>query len=701
MSIFNREMISGQIDRLFREGSLTALSDAELLERFVCNRDEAAFEALVSLHGPMVLGVCRRMLRDPREVEDAFQATFLVLVRKGPAIRDRELLSNWLYGVAYRVALRSRSIALRRQKREVTLGELEVPMSADPTSTDEIPPALDQELNRLPAKYRSPLVLCYLKGLTHNEAAQELRCPVGTVRSRLARGRNLLKRRLTARGYAPSAAVLASALPTPPIPASLMKETIEAASHYIAARSAVSGAAATAVESLAEGVIKTMAGSRSRTIIVGLILLTLTAGAVIGVARVTLFGSRVARNAAPPAISRPLPEPEKIAVSQPRKIKPGDWLQIEVVEALPGRPISGVRVVRPDGTITLGFYGDLQVAGLDRYEVKTKVVNHLRKYLRDEVLGLFNFDAETGNLVFVKDAQGREVLKRTKPVDSDRVFVDETADQYSWPDTPDDRLGKLEEKLDKLAAKLDSLLEGKASAKTTAVESAAPSAPSPLRVDGEVTKGADIVKAPGSNEASSFPLDLDVGMDPFQAYFQIREFSRIMEQAKLLATQRRAVADAQKLESERKATHEEVAKTRTAFETTKATIPELVRKARERVKQVRSSMAEAQAAEAESRDKDRKAEAQLTAAQSRLEDAKKLRQEGKISEEEYLDAEGDYHVLSNPEASLQPPVTRADDWKVMLQRAEWNLQRAEELESTYVKGAPAAEAKPKPTHPNP
>ena len=120
-----RGIVLRQIDRLFREGTLGGLGDGQLLERYLTRRDETAFEALVDLHGPMVLGLCRRMLRDPRDIEDAFQATFLVLVRKAPAIRDRSLLSSWLYGVAFRVARRARNQTLRRRGRETTVADLD------------------------------------------------------------------------------------------------------------------------------------------------------------------------------------------------------------------------------------------------------------------------------------------------------------------------------------------------------------------------------------------------------------------------------------------------------------------------------------------------------------------------------------------------------------------------------------------------
>ena len=111
----NRGTVFQQIDRLYRDGTLAGLGDGQLLERYLTHGDEAAFETLIDVHGPMVLGLCRRVLRDPRDIEDAFQATFLILVRKAPTIRDRGLLSNWLYGVAYRVARRVRAQTLRRR----------------------------------------------------------------------------------------------------------------------------------------------------------------------------------------------------------------------------------------------------------------------------------------------------------------------------------------------------------------------------------------------------------------------------------------------------------------------------------------------------------------------------------------------------------------------------------------------------------
>jgi RNA polymerase sigma factor (sigma-70 family) len=207
--------------------------DRELLARFATGREEAAFRALVERHGPMVLGVCRRVLRDPQDAEDAFQATFLVLVRKAGSLDRRGSLGGWLYTVAYRLALRARADAFRRRLRERPLED--VPSAKAPSHSlwGELRPILDEELNRLPDKYRTPIVLCYLEGKTNEQVARQLGCPSGTVSSRLARARELLRGRLARRGLALSSGLFVAALTdravSAPVSAGVVHATCQAA----------------------------------------------------------------------------------------------------------------------------------------------------------------------------------------------------------------------------------------------------------------------------------------------------------------------------------------------------------------------------------------------------------------------------------------------------------------------------------------
>src|SRR5262245_11967987 len=187
--------LGGVVRQLHRLAAAPAseVSDGHLLERFCRAGEAAAFEALVRRHGPLVLGVCRRVLRDGHAAEDAFQATFLILLRRARALDGRRSLSNWLYTVAYHVALRARADAARRRRTE---GAARPPVLADTQDEflwRELQPVLDEELGRLPEHYRAPVVLCYLEGRTNEEASGLLGWPVGTVKSRLARARDLLR----------------------------------------------------------------------------------------------------------------------------------------------------------------------------------------------------------------------------------------------------------------------------------------------------------------------------------------------------------------------------------------------------------------------------------------------------------------------------------------------------------------------------
>jgi RNA polymerase sigma factor (sigma-70 family) len=205
----------GGLGTLFSVGVIGGLSDRQLLERFVSRRGEAgelAFAALVERHGPMVLRVCRRLLHDSNDVEDAFQGTFLVLARKsGGSLWVRDSIGPWLHNVACRIAARVRSDSARRRRHERQAAALAT-TTVHERGWDDLGCLLHQEVERLPERFRSPIVLCYLEGLTHEEAAQQLGWPVGTVRSRLSRGRDKLRDRLERRGAVPSAGLLAARL---------------------------------------------------------------------------------------------------------------------------------------------------------------------------------------------------------------------------------------------------------------------------------------------------------------------------------------------------------------------------------------------------------------------------------------------------------------------------------------------------------
>ena len=247
--------------RAAARGSANETADADLLARFVSRRDEAAFEALVRRHGPMVLGVCRQLLYDLHEAEDAFQATFLVLVHKAAGLREPALLGNWLYGVAYRIAARARARAVRRRARERQGVEMIPVPASDETGARDLRPVLHEELNRLPAKYRAPLVLCYFQGKTNEEAARQLRWPLGTVKGNLARARELLRVRLSRRGLALSAGGVAAALSQTAapaaVPAALVGSTVRAAVS-VAAGQAAAGLISGQVTAMTRGVLQTM-----------------------------------------------------------------------------------------------------------------------------------------------------------------------------------------------------------------------------------------------------------------------------------------------------------------------------------------------------------------------------------------------------------------------------------------------------------
>jgi RNA polymerase sigma factor (sigma-70 family) len=249
--------------------AVTKLADAELLQGFRAKRDEDAFQALVQRHGAMVLSVCRRVLHDAHEAEDAFQATFLVLSRTAGRVRSPGSVASWLYGVAYRVATRMKASASRRHFHEMRAGAKEPQDPWANLSLREVQTILDEELFRLPDKYRAPLVLCCLQDKTRDEAAQQLGWPLARVKSCLEQGRALLRRRLSRRGVDLSLTLAvtfcAGGAAQAGIPASLMRSTVEAALAFAAGHDPVTTAVSAEVAALTEGVLKSMLGTKLKT----------------------------------------------------------------------------------------------------------------------------------------------------------------------------------------------------------------------------------------------------------------------------------------------------------------------------------------------------------------------------------------------------------------------------------------------------
>jgi RNA polymerase sigma factor (sigma-70 family) len=255
-------MTAGRIEPLLRYLSQaapavrTAFGDGPLLARFAQSRDEAAFAILVRRHGPMVLGVCRRILQDAHAAEDAFQATFLLLARKAASLTRPERLGSWLHGVARRTATRARVETARRRARESRVSRAEAVPADEDIVWRDLRPVLDEEVERLPPRYRLPFVLCYLQGRTNAEAASVVGCSRGTVATLLARARERLRRRLSRRGLGLPAGLLAAALAgqleAAPVPAVLALTTARAAALF------VGGNVSTHAAALAKGVATTM-----------------------------------------------------------------------------------------------------------------------------------------------------------------------------------------------------------------------------------------------------------------------------------------------------------------------------------------------------------------------------------------------------------------------------------------------------------
>jgi RNA polymerase sigma factor (sigma-70 family) len=287
-----------------------ALTDGQLLECFLSHHDEGAFTALVHRHGPMVMGVCRRVLHNVHDAEDAFQATFLVLARKAAGVAPRDAVGAWLYGVACRTAKKAQAMTAKRRLKEQQFREARLAAKPPEDAWEELQPLLDEELSRLPAKYRSAIVLCELEGKTKKEAAAQLCCPEGTLSSWLTRGRRMLAQHLARRGVALSAgsvaAVLAHGAASASVRAGLAVTTGKAAALFAAGRAAA-GTVSARVTALTEGVLKAMLLSKLRVVMAVLLAVALAGATAAGLLTQTQAAdpARAQRPTAPKA------DPEK------------------------------------------------------------------------------------------------------------------------------------------------------------------------------------------------------------------------------------------------------------------------------------------------------------------------------------------------------------------------------------------------------
>ncbi len=294
----------GYLRRRMTTGPAGEQSDADLLDRFARQRDEAAFADLMRRHGPMVLGVCRRVLHDEHDADDAFQAAFLVLARKAGAVGRPERLAGWLYGVALRVARKARAVAARRRGREQPVADMPDARPEPAADADELRQALDGELERLPEKFRLPILLCCVQGRSREEAARQLGWSPGAVKGMLERGRELLRGRLVRRGLGVSATALSALLSgsglSAAVPAALGESTLKAALLFAAGQTtAAAGQAA-----LAEGVLHAMTMSKLKVTLA----VVLALGALGTAAGILAFGGGAT-----------VPPPPKKAKAAPRE----------------------------------------------------------------------------------------------------------------------------------------------------------------------------------------------------------------------------------------------------------------------------------------------------------------------------------------------------------------------------------------------
>ena len=377
-------MTTGRMSRVLGELRRTALlydhgslTDGELLDLFVTRGDEEAFAALVRRHGPVVLAVCRRVVGNLHDAEDAFQATFLVLARKAPTVRPRERVGGWLCGVAHRTALKTRAAAARRRLVEQRAGRAEGVIS-DP-APDDLRPLVDEELRRLPGKYGTALILCLLEGRTRKEAARQLGWSEGTLSGRLARAKALLRARLAqARRHPVRGGVGRAAGPRDGVgvgAAPRLTATVGAA----AASGRAVGVSVT-VLSLTEEVMRAMFLSKCKVAAAVVLAVGLAVGGgwLAYPFKAEAGDQPAARPSQPaPAIAR---VPDRPA---PYVIEPPDILRVDFSSE--GKTRSAEHLVRPDGSLGLGLFGEVMVTGKTLDQARLEIARQLARFNQDKI----------------------------------------------------------------------------------------------------------------------------------------------------------------------------------------------------------------------------------------------------------------------------------------------------------------------------
>jgi len=462
------------IHTVFAAGTVAGQSDGQLLARFATRGEDAAelaFSALVERHGPMVLRVCRGILRDEHDAQDAFQATFLVLARKAGSLWARDSLGPWLYGVAFRTASCARSAEIVRREHERRAAGLTTRVVVAEENWDDLGWVLHEEISRLPERYRRPILLCYFEGLTHDQAASQLNWPVGTVRSRLARARERLRTRLTRRGVAPDPAYLhVVSFRLGSLPAYLIDPMVKAAMQLAVRKAVGAGLVSASAAALSEGVLRTMFVSELKATAATLLAVGVIASGV------GLYGRRAPDLGTKPATSA-LPSAKPVV--RGRSAEDLDALAKQIEQL-----VRRARQEQAEGDIE-GAVRDLNRVELGASQWR-KALTNLRGSKDDTLPSARPLPAENA-----PPADGA-TLSVGPPMPTERLTLRPEARTQSpgasKPGTAEHRLDELERKVERILVALEKDARQNALHRSLAGQDNKPAAPPPPALGGRVTK---------------------------------------------------------------------------------------------------------------------------------------------------------------------------------------------------------------------